>query len=43
MAGKKKATAFSGARKTMPNAFERARNRASPAPLVKLYDHLNVA
>jgi hypothetical protein len=40
MAGKKKLVGAQHATCGMPNATERFRNRASPQPVVKLYEHL---
>jgi hypothetical protein len=42
MGGKRKFHDDKVVGRSMPNAAERARIRASPAPLVKLYEHLNV-
>jgi hypothetical protein len=40
MAGKKKLVGGLRAARGLPNATERFRNRASPQPVVKLYEHL---
>ncbi|KAM0906181.1 hypothetical protein ACQ4PT_016876 [Festuca glaucescens] len=42
MAGKKKGAPGQGTVRSLLNASERARNRASPLAVVKLYDHLSI-
>jgi hypothetical protein len=41
MAGSKKHVGDQLVVRKMPNASERARNRASPFPVVRLYEHLS--